>query len=75
MSIETKVLRTFLFAFLGIFLPGIAGIADDIANKGDWSAGRTALLSLVVAAFAAAVRALIAFLPVFKDDDVGVKRV
>jgi hypothetical protein len=74
MTVSTKVLRTFVFAFLGIFLPSLANIVLDISNTADWSAARAALVSLIFAAFAAAIRAVVAYLPVLPDDDVGIKR-
>lgn len=74
MTVATKVLRTFVFAFLGVFLPSLANIVLDISNTADWSAARAALVSLVFAAFAAAIRAVVAYLPILPDDDVGIKR-
>lgn len=74
MSVSTKVLRVFVFAFLGALLPGLANALLDVSSTADWSAAKAALVSLVVAAFAAAIRAVVAFLPVFGDDDVGLTR-
>lgn len=71
MTLTTKVVRTFVFAFLGVFLPALANIVLDVSNTADWSAAKAALLSLVFAASAAAIRAVVAFLPVFEDDEVG----
>ncbi len=72
--VATKVLRTFIFAFLGIFLPTLANIVLDVSNTLDWNAAKAAIVSLVLAAFAAAIRAVVAFLPIFPDDNVGIKR-
>lgn len=74
MTVSTKVLRVFVFSFLGIFLPALANIVLDVSTTLDWSAAKAALVSLVLAAFAAAIRAVVAFLPVFTDDNVGMKR-
>ncbi len=74
MTVSTKVLRTFVFAFLGIFLPALANIVLDASNTLDWSAAKAALVSLVLASFAAGIRALVAFLPILPDDNVGVQR-
>lgn len=74
MTVSTKVLRTFAFAFLGIFLPTLANIVLDVSNTLDWNAAKAALVSLVLAAFAAGIRAVVAFLPILPDDNVGVQR-
>jgi hypothetical protein len=75
LSLSTKVLRVFAFTFLGVFIPGIAGLADTLAKGGDWSAARTALVALVLAAVAGSLRGLVAFLPVFSDDNhIGVTK-
>lgn len=74
MTVSTKVLRTFVFAFLGIFLPALANIVLDVSNTLDWTAAKAAIVSLVLAAFAAAIRAVVAFLPILPDDNVGVQR-
>ena len=74
MPVSTKVLRTFVFAFLGIFLPALANIVLDVSNTLDWTAAKAALVSLVLAAFAAGIRALVAFLPILADDNVGIQR-
>ena len=74
MSVATKIVRTFVFAFLGVFLPTLANIVFDVSNTADWSAARAALVSLVFAASAAAIRAVVAYLPVLPDDNVGLQR-
>ena len=74
MTVSTKVLRTFVFAFLGVFLPSLANIVLDISNTADWSAARAALVSLVFAASAAAIRAVVAYLPIISDDNVGIQK-
>jgi hypothetical protein len=74
MSVSTKVLRTFVFAFAGIFLTGLVNILADVSKTGDWSLAKTALVSLILAAVSAAIRAVVAFLPILPDDNVGVQR-
>ena len=74
MTVATKVVRTFVFAFLGVFLPSLANIVLDVSNTADWSAARAALVSLVFAASAAAIRATVAFLPILPDDNAGLRR-
>lgn len=74
MTVTTKVLRTFAFAFLGIFLPCLVSIASNLSNTVDWSVAKAALVSGIFAAFSAAIRAVVAYLPVFKDDTVGLQK-
>lgn len=74
MTVSTKVLRTFVFAFLGVFVPACANIVLDVSNTLDWNAAKAALVSLVLAAFAAGIRALVAFLPILPDDNAGLQR-
>lgn len=74
MPVSTKVLRTFVFAFLGIFLPALANIVLDLSNTLDWSAAKAAIVALVLASFSAAIRAIVAFLPILADDNVGLRR-
>ena len=74
MTVATKVARTFAFAFLGVFVPALANIVLDVSNTADWSVAKAALLSLVGAAFAAGLRAIVAYLPVFADDEVGLQK-
>ena len=73
-SVATKILRVFVFAFLGIFLPAVANIVLDASQTLDWSAAKAALVALVLASFAAGLRALVAFLPILPDDNVGLTR-
>ena len=74
MTVSTKVLRTFVFAFLGVFVPALINIVLDVSNTMDWNAAKAAVVSLVLASFAAGLRALVAFLPILPDDNVGLKR-
>lgn len=74
MTVTTKVARTFVFAFLGVFLPALASVAFNLSETVDWSAAKAAVVSAAFAACAAAIRAVVAFLPVFADDEVGVRR-
>lgn len=74
LTVAQKILRTFVFAFLGVLLPALATIVLDVSETGDWGAAKAAVVSLALAAFAAALRALVAFLPVFADDQVGLRR-
>lgn len=74
MSVSTKVIRTFAFAFLGVFLPALVSTLTNLSETVDWNVAKTALVSAVFAAFAAAIRAIVAFLPVFADDNVGIQK-
>lgn len=74
MPVSTKVARVFAFSFLGIFLPALANIALSLSETVDWSVAKSALVAAVFAAFAAAIRAVVAFLPVFADDNVGITK-
>jgi hypothetical protein len=73
-SVAQKVLRTFVFAFAGIFLPCLANVLFDASSTADWTVAKAALISGIFAASSAAVRAVIAVLPVFKDDEIGLQR-
>lgn len=74
-KLAEKVAVTFVVSFLGIFVPGVAGLADTLSKGGDWNAARTALVSLVLAAVAAGFRGLVAFLPVLSSDNgIGVSK-
>ena len=70
-----KVLRVFLFTFLGAFLTGLT-FADDIPSglRVDFDLQQSLTLGLVAGLFAALIRLLVAMLPVFADDNVGRKR-
>lgn len=74
MTVSTKVVRTFVFAFLGIFLPAVASVAFNLSDTVDWNVAKAALVSAVFAAFAAAIRAVVAVLPVFADDQIGIQK-
>lgn len=74
MSVTTKIVRTFVFAFLGIFLPAVVSVATDLSETIDWNVAKAALISAIFAAFAAGIRAVVAFLPVFADDNVGLQK-
>lgn len=74
MNIATKVGRIFVFTFLGVFLPALASVALNLSDTVDWSAAKAALVSAIFAACAAGIRTVVAFLPVFPDDNVGLKR-
>jgi hypothetical protein len=74
MTVTTKIVRTFVFAFLGIFLPALANIVLDVSATLDWTAAKAALVSLILAASAAGIRALVAFLPILADDNVGIQK-
>ena len=71
-----KVLRVFFFAFVGTFLTAVLPIADKIA-KGegvDYPFAKALLLSAIAGGIAAGIRAVVAMLPLFKDDnDVGMR--
>lgn len=74
MTVTTKVARTFAFAFLGVFLPCLVSIAGNLSNTVDWSVAKAALVSGIFAAFAAGIRTVVAYLPVFPDDNVGITK-
>lgn len=74
MTVTTKIVRTFVFAFLGIFLPSLVSVATNLSETVDWSVAKAALVSAIFAAFAAGIRAVVAFLPVFADDNVGITK-
>lgn len=71
-----KVLRVFFFAFLGALLTGLLPIADQIAKgmRVDFDAFGSLLLGLAAGGIAAGIRAVIALLPVFGDDKVGLQK-
>lgn len=74
MTVSTKILRVFAFSFLGVFLPALANIILDVSATADWTVARSAVVALVLASFSAAIRAIVAYLPVFTDDQVGIQR-
>ncbi len=49
------IIRVFVFAFLGVFIPGVTGIA----SAPDWEAGKAAAVALVSAAIAAGCKAVL----------------
>lgn len=69
MALVGKVVRTFVFAFLGIFLPALASVALNLSNTVDWSVAKTALVSAVFAACTAGIRAVVAYFPVLSVDN------
>jgi hypothetical protein len=71
-----KVLRVFFFAFFGALLTGLLPIADQIANgmRVDFDVLGSLLLGLAAGGIAAGIRAVVALLPVFVDDNVGLQR-
>lgn len=73
-SVAEKVARTFVFAFLGSFLPLLVNTLTEFSNTADWSVWKALALSGIAAATAAAVRAITAFLPVIDDDNVGMRK-
>jgi hypothetical protein len=70
-----KVLRVFLFTFLGAWLTGMT-FADDMATglRVDFDLQGALKLGLVAGLIAALIRLVVAMLPVFPDDNVGKKR-
>jgi hypothetical protein len=70
-----KVLRVFLFTFLGTFLTGLL-FASKIATglRVDFDLLGSFTLGLVAGVIAALIRAVVAMLPVFVDDNVGRRR-
>lgn len=73
-AVSTKVLRVFVFSFLGVFLPALANIVLDVSTTADWTVARSAVVALVLASCSAGIRAIVAYLPVFADDNVGIKK-
>jgi hypothetical protein len=72
-----KVLRVFFFAFVGTFLTTLLPIADRLAkgDNVDFPFVKALVVSAIAAGIGAGIRAVIALLPVFKDDnDVGMQR-
>jgi hypothetical protein len=70
-ALRTKVLRSFLVAFAGAFLTTCPPIADQMANGThvDFSLLGSILLGAIAGVFAAAIRAVTAFLPLFVEDN------
>lgn len=74
MTVTTKVLRTFAFAFLGVFLPAVVSVATNLSDTVDWSVAKAALIAAIFAGFAAGIRTVVAFLPILPDDNVGLTK-
>jgi hypothetical protein len=70
-----KVLRVFLFTFLGTFLTGLL-FASKIATglRVDFDLLGSFKLGLIAGVIAALIRAVVAMLPVFVDDNIGGQR-
>ena len=70
-----KVLRVFLFTFLGTFLTGLL-FASKIATglRVDFDLLGSFKLGLISGVLAAIIRAAVAMLPVFVDDNIGGQR-
>lgn len=56
-AIIVRSLKTFIQAFLAVFLAGVVSIITNITNVG-FSAGKSALLALVSGALAAGISAV-----------------
>jgi hypothetical protein len=76
LSLRSKLLRTFAFAFAGAFLSALLPVADSIAGGDDidLSVGGSLLVGALAASLAAGIRALVALAPVLPDDEVGLRR-
>jgi hypothetical protein len=75
LSLLEKISRVFLFTFLGVLIPGLADVVAHEASRRDWAAGRDALIALTCAGIAAGLRAIVALLPVFPDDNhIGISK-
>ena len=74
-SLGQKVLQVFIVSFLAAFLVGLT-VADDIALglRVDYDTYGAFQLGLITAVFAALIRLVLAMLPLFPDDRVGMKR-
>lgn len=68
-TLAQKLARAFAWAFLGAFLPLLVNTLAEFAEHGDWAVWRVLLFSGIAGATAVAVRAVIAYLPVFEDDN------
>ena len=79
-SVATKIIRTFAFTFLGFFLPVLAAVAIkvstdyEISGAADWNVAKVAVLAGMFGGFSASIRAVVAFLPILADDDVGLQK-
>lgn len=74
-SLGQKLARSFAWAFLGAFLPLLVNTLTEFAEHGDWAVWRALVFSGIAGATAVAVRAIVAYLPVFEDDNqVGIAK-
>lgn len=74
-SLAHTVARYFALGFVGSFLPAVVALATNVANTGDVSVPRAALVSLVAGAVAAGGRAIVAAFPIFASDNgVGISK-
>lgn len=74
MTVTTKVARTFAFAFLGVFLPLLVNVFTGLSDTVDWNTAKALLVSAIFASISAGIRAVVAYLPVFADDNVGIQK-
>lgn len=72
--VAVKIIRTFCFAFLGTLLPVLISVATNLSDTTDWSFAKAAVVSGIFASFAAGLRTIAAFLPMFADDNVGIQK-
>lgn len=68
-SLGQKLARSFVWAFLGAFLPLLVNTLVEFSETGDWAVWKALVFSGIAGATAVAVRAVIAYLPVFTDDN------
>ena len=73
-STKQKIVRTFVFAFLGSFLPALANLLFDISSTANWTVAKAALVAAIIGSVTAAVRATIAVLPILPDDTAGLTK-
>lgn len=69
MLVVRKLALTFVVSFAAIFLTGILGILDSITDVGSITTQKDALVSLVLAAIIAGVRAVVMYLTAFVPGD------
>lgn len=72
--VAQKIARSFAFAFLGAFLPLLINTLIEFSNTGDWAVWKALVFSGIAGAVAAGVRAIVAYLPIFPDDNVGITK-
>lgn len=72
--VAIKIIRTFAFAFAGVFVPCLIGLLSNTAGPANWTVWKAGLVSGIFAGCAAGLRAVAAFLPVFADDNVGIQK-